>query len=262
MLYKRIRAGGGLGDSLYLQSIVRHLVGKGENLEVCTNWNDVFLPLADKVKLSPFSRENIQIIAHYTQRKNLPTKQFDDSCFQAGIKDKVELKLDWSPVSNKFTDIVSGCIKPTLAVLTYREPMGRSDGFAEDLLPCPEQMNKIISDLKEKYTIIEIGQGDPKFKYDGIDLNFTNRTSVSEMIDVVASVDAIFGYCSFLVPLAESLNKKSLFCWSHKGLRSKTTYINTITPEKILYKKSSEYIVDSWNSAVIKERVNAFMFNN
>lgn len=256
MPYKRIRAGGGLGDSLYLQSIVRHLANKGEMLEVCSNWPDVFKPLQGKITIAEFSRQDIQINAHYTMRKNLKTKQFEDCCITAGLEpSKVEMKLDWKTESNSFVKTIEDVDKPNLAVLIYRDPMGRADKFGHELLPNKKVMNNIIGILKEKYNIVQIGSGKSLFDYNGIDLDFANKTTVSEMIDVVSKCDAVFGYCSFLVPLAESLGKRGLYVWAAKGLESQTTFINTITPEKILYKDNSHYVVDSWDEKRIEDNL-------
>ncbi len=260
MSFKRIRAGSGLGDSIYLQSIVQHLLKNGEALEVCTNYPDVFLPLkCDLLKISPFSRENVQIIAHYTKRKTLATKQFDDSCHEAGIGlRKVQLHLNWKNEKDIFTKILKESDRPKLAVLNYRYPMDRADGFAKELLPKIEVFNSVLKKLNTKYDIVLVGKGEALQNYENVDFDFSNKTTLNELINIVSSCDAVFSYCSFMVPLAESLNKKSLFCWSGAGLKSQTQYINTITPKKILF-KDNPYIVDTWHNDSIEETVNDFL---
>jgi hypothetical protein len=70
----------GLGDALYVQSVVRHLVEKGESLRVCTAWPDVFRQLGPQVSTAPFSRQ-VQILAHYSAKKQkVGTTQFEDVC--------------------------------------------------------------------------------------------------------------------------------------------------------------------------------------
>lgn len=260
MLSQRIRAGGGLGDALYLQSVVRHLVNSGNtNLEVCTKWEDVFLPLQGKIKLAPFSREKIDILAHYTRRKHLLTKQFDDSCIIAGINEPVELKLDWLGRNSDFVKKIKLSKKPNLAVLTYRYPMDRADGFAEELLPSLKVFNYCLSILQNHFNIVLVGAGEALAEYNYYDIDFRNQTTVRDLIDIVSKCDAVFSYCSFMIPLAESLNKKALFCWSRKGLRSSTEYIKQITPEKILHKSSSSYIVDNWDVDKMEDTLNEFI---
>ena len=82
-MMRSIRGGMGLGDALYVQAVARHITATGERLLVCTAWPDVFKPLGDKVEFAPFRRQRIDVLAHYSTRKALPTKQFDDVCAAA-----------------------------------------------------------------------------------------------------------------------------------------------------------------------------------
>jgi len=256
MKVKRIRCGKGLGDSLYLQSVVRHLVNQGKNLEVCTNWNDVFIPLKDKIKLAPFSREGIDIVAHYSMRKSYISKQFDDCCIQAGINDDVEFKLDWQIHNNSFIKQFKLLKKPIALVLLYRLPMDRADGFAQELLPDINVIQQVIDSLKLRYTIVLVGSGQAIKNYEGIDIDLSNKTSVSELIDLAYISHVMVGYCSFFVPLAESLDKRALFVWADKGLKSGNHYIKSIAPNKILYKNSSKYVIDNWTEEKIDNVIN------
>ena len=91
-MMKRIRGGMGIGDALYVQAVARYLVNRGETLEVCTAWPDVFRPIRDKVLFAPFSRHNIQYLAHYSLRKGRPeTTQFEDCCIQGGMQHSIPL---------------------------------------------------------------------------------------------------------------------------------------------------------------------------
>jgi hypothetical protein len=132
-----VRSGKGLGDSLYLQSVVRHLVENGRtDLEVCTSWPDVFLPLKDKIHVSPFRRDCMDASYHYISRKRIPdTDQFTDCCIAAGIKDKIDLRLDWTPINRKLIDNLRAVGKPIVLVQLPRDPMGRPDKFGDDLCP-------------------------------------------------------------------------------------------------------------------------------
>lgn len=238
---KSIRAGRGLGDSLYLQAVARHLVGKGQRLKVCSNWPDVFRPLGGSVQVVPFTRL-ADINAHYTLRKARgDTDQFEDCCIQAGIRERVEFRLDWKPGKT----LIDSLPKPVVCVLLYRLPMDRVDGFAAELLPEFQQMQRLIDALKGRATIVQIGSGKPLREFQGIDLDLANKTSVSELLDVASVADGFLGYCSFLVPLAESLDKPALFLWSSKGVVSRTSYIRQITPKKILHKETSAYVFDA-----------------
>ena len=66
------------------------------------------------------------------------------------------------------------------------------------------------------------------------------------------------GYCSFVVPLAESLNKPALLVWARRGLRAGHPYIRAITPEKILQKPAtSRFVIDDASDAQINEAADA-----
>lgn len=250
---KSIRGGAGLGDALYVQSVARHLVRRGEMLQVCTKWPDAFRPLGDAVATAPFRRNNIDYLAHYSLRKRFPdTKQFEDCCIQAGVHGPVELKLDWRETSAIGRQIKDAG-RPILCVQMPRAPMGRLDGFGKELLPDFCVIQRMIDAVKDRALILQIGSGAPLFKFSGIDVDLANKTTVCELLDVAAVADGFIGYCSFIVPLAESLDKPALLVWSDKGLKSGNPYVRQITPEKVLFKPSSRHVVDMWPQAKIDE---------
>jgi hypothetical protein len=78
------------------------------------------------------------------------------------------------------------------------------------------------------------------------------------LMNIASIADAFYGQCSFIIPLAESFNKKLLIVWSSKGLNCGESYIETITPKKILSKETSDFIVDSWEPERINHIINEF----
>lgn len=243
-----IRAGSGLGDSIYLQSIARHLLLKGHQVEVCTDWPDVFRPLFPQLRVSQFRRENIQRVAHYTARKQVKgTDQFQDMCVTARIHEPVELRLDWKPIYHRYSGAVREAKKPVILVQLPRAPMGRVDGFGAELLPDCRVIQRVIGALNGRAHLVQVGSGAPLYRFEGINLNLANRTSVADLIDLASVAHGFLGYVSFIVPLAESLNKPALLVWSRRGLNSterRADFIRAITPQKILHKPSSRAIID------------------
>jgi hypothetical protein len=232
-----MRGGSGLGDSLYLQSVARHFVSKGRDVEVHSNWPDVFRPLAGRVTVEPFSRVEVDRISHYTQGKNnRHTSQWQDCCHRAGIGLGTELRLDWTPVDSALVRKVRKGGKPVIAVLIPREPMDRHDGFGRELLPDCGRIQQVIDRIGERVRFVQVGKGDALYQFGGIDLDLKNATTVSGMIDVIHGAAAVLGYVSFIVPLAESLGKPGLMVWSRRGLQSETDYVRTITPKKIIHR--------------------------
>lgn len=139
--------------------------------------------------------------------------------------------------------------------------MGRDDGFAFELLPKIEVMNRAIINLSKYYQIVFVGKGKHIEEYNKPNdcLDFMNMTTVSELINIVSKCDAVFSYCSFMIPLAESLGKDGLYCWSTKGLDSQKEYIRLITPEKILYKNNSSFFLDNIKNNEIERVIDEFI---
>jgi hypothetical protein len=242
---KSIRCGRGFGDSLYLQAVVRHLLlDGGLRMRVASDWPDVFLPLGRRVEVMPFTRR-VDIVAHYTTRKGVAgTTQFEDCCIRAGITAPAELRLDWSVRHEGLAAKLKDAGRPVLVVQMPRTPMGRTDGFGKTLLPDCRAIQRLIDEAKDTHYVVQIGAGQPLFKLRGIDLDLANRTTVAETIDAVASCDRVLGYPSFLVPLAESLDKPGTFVWSARGLRDGQPFIRQITPAKVLHKPTSTAVID------------------
>ena len=257
---KAIRCGRGLGDSLYLQSVVRELIRRtGEKYRVASDWPDVFLPLGDKVEVIPFTRTGITILAHYASRKAEKTTQFKDCCLNAGLDGVVELRLDWPEASGELVARLKAPGKPIVCVQLPRAPMGRTDGFGLEVLPDCRVIQKFIDRLKGKATIVQVGAGTPLFNLTGIDIDLANKTTVKELIDVASVADGFLGYCSFILALAESLHKPTIMVWSRKGLNSKDLYIRQITPDKIIEHRSTRYVIDDCGDYEIERAMDGFL---
>jgi ADP-heptose:LPS heptosyltransferase len=116
--------------------------------------------------------------------------------------------------------------------------MNRSDGFANDLLPNWKTLDQLIQCEAFK---VQIGQGAPLFKFHGIDLNLANKTSIADLLDIASLVDGFVGWCSFMLPLAESLGKPFFTLWSARGMRSREPFIRSLTPKKVIHRKDLSY---------------------
>jgi hypothetical protein len=256
---KSIRCGRGLGDSIYLQSVVRHLLAHrpGEKLRVKSDWPDVFRPLAELVEVVPFDRR-ADMTAHYSVRKCVVgTTQFEDCCIAAGIQGEADLRLDWVVGNRALVDKVLTHCRPVAVVQLPRTPMGRTDGFGAELLPDCRIIQRHIDELRDSgHLIVQVGAGQALFQFQGIDVDLANRTTVGEMIDVAWVAARFLGYVSFLVPLAESFAKPAHFVWSQRGLSSGRPYVRQITPEKVLHRKStSTWTIDHPTQEPIRMRL-------
>lgn len=258
---RSIRCGRGLGDSIYLQSVARHLVRRdGAPLQVHSDWPDVFRPLGDGVRVVPFSRTNISILAHYASRKGSATTQFQDCCINAGITGVVDLRLDWTTQGGPLVDRVLAGGKPVVCVQLPRSPMGRSDGFGAELLPVPCVTQKMIDHLRGRATIVQVGAGKVLHHFRGIDIDLANKTTVRELLDVASVASGFVGYCSFMLALAEALDKPSIMAWARAGLESKDLYVRQITPQKIIEKpRLTRYVYDDCAEQQISEVTRGFL---
>lgn len=240
----------GLGDSLYLQSVVRQFLKNGETVMPCSDWPAVFSQLP--VTVTRFHRPGVEIVAHYSTRKDQPTDQFEDCCINAGLKLPVEMKLDWKPANRALVERINADGRPIICVQLPRPPMGRKDGYGKELLPDCSTIQKVIDRIGKRAFFVQIGSGRSLYRFRGLGLDLADQTSVTDLLDVASIAGGFLGYVSFMVPLAESFDRPALFVWSRKGLSAPQEYVRRITPQKILHKDSSKWIMDDCTGAEIE----------
>lgn len=258
---KTIRCGRGLGDSLYLQSVVRHLIETGTHrrMRVRSDYPDVFRPLGERVEVTPFNR-NVDILAHYSARKGRAgTTQFEDCCHAAGIAGPVDLRLDWTVSDEGLTDRLLPSLLPIVLVQLPRSPMGRTDGFGAELLPDCRSIQLAIDVLRDSALIVQVGAGEPLYRFTGIDVDLSNQTTVAQLLDVASVADGFLGYCSFMLPLAESFNKPALMVWSRRGLTAGHPYVRQITPLKVIHKPATTIAVMDDDKDGIRKAAHDFL---
>lgn len=241
-----IRGGSGLGDAIYLQAVCRDLIAKGrKGLIVCTDYPEVFAPIAKHIRLKAFQRDGIGILGHYSMRRQVQeTTQFEDCCIQAGIMTPVELKLDWQVQSKCFGLREHG--KPIAVVGLPRAPMGRTDGYGRELLPHMKVYQSLVDMARDKgYLTVQLGSGRTLHNLSGIDVDLSNQTTVADLIDIVAISDAVICYPSFLVPMAEALDKRYVSLFANEGMKAPNGFLRWITPNKIIHRKDlGSFIID------------------
>lgn len=252
----RIRGGSGLGDAIYLQSIARHFIGQGYRPEVCSDWHDVFLPLKGQVDLASFRRVEVDRLAHYSMRRGvLGTSQFEDGCIQAGITGQVEFNLGWPTATHRIT--AEAGYRPIIVVQMPRPPFGRTDGFGMEFLPDCRRVQAAIDHIGKRAFFVQVGSGKPLFEFSGIDRDLTNRTSVCDLLDVGSLASAFLGHCSFIVPLAEAQSKPALLVWSRNGVNSPHQVVRQMTPQKVLHRASSLWVMDDATDSELMNRADA-----
>ena len=254
-----IRGGNGIGDAVYIYPVVTHFLAKGHEIEVCTRWPEIFSQI--DVQISKFRRDRITNLAHYTTRKGVSgTSQFRDVCINGGIPEPIEFKYDWTPVNRGLFDRVRSFPRPVVAVAMPRNPMGRTDGFGKEILPTRQGYQAALNALNGAgaYTIM-IGAGPAIYRLDGCSEDLTNKTTLTDMLDVAFAVDGFFGFCSNFVPLAESQNKPALFVWARKNINAPNAFIRRITPQKVLDRASSKWVFDDSSAAEVEAAATNFV---
>lgn len=255
-----IRGGAGLGDALYVQAIARHLVDKGNEVEACSDWPDIFGPLGPQVTVSPFRRERINVLAHYSMRRaKAGTTQFEDCCIQAGVDKAIPLRLDWKPRTSALINSLKSSAKPVILIQMPRAPFGRRDGFGLELMPNWRRLQDAIDAIGDRANTIMVGAGKAVYRLGGAKIDLSNKTSIRELIDLAAVADGFLGYCSFFVPLAECFDRPSLLVWSRRGLRSSQPIIRQITPQKVFHKSSSCAVIDDCDASEIVRATDALL---
>jgi len=253
-MYVRMRGGSGLGDALYLRPLVEYCLRRGDSVTVMTAYREVFDGL--NVKIEPFNRERINIVGHYTHGKsNVATNQWQDVCQSARIS--VPLRTAWTVRNLALVREIQSAAQGRKIILAHagREPMGRADGFGNEMLPRAGAVDDALGALKTYY-VVEIGAGKKAYPIRS-NQSLINKTSVADLLDLASICNGIVAQCSFCVPLAEILDKPAMFVWAARGLASRVPFIRLSTPAKVLSKPSSRYVVDDWTTQTIQEAARA-----
>jgi hypothetical protein len=208
------------------------------------------------IKVVPFAKTPVTHIAHYATRKYIQgTDQFKDCCILAGVPPSIEFTLGWTPSCDPLVQQLRGAPLPVVFVGMPRAPMARTDGFGAELLTAKtvKAMQAVIDELRGLVYFVQIGTGEPLFGgLSGIDLDLAGKTTVSSLFDIATSCGSGFiGHPSFVLVMAEALNRPGLYVWSRAGLLSNSRYIRAITPAKVFHRKSSRAIIDDAKSGDI-----------
>ncbi len=135
--------------------------------------------------------------------------------------------------------------------------MARTDGFGKELLPRADAFNAALGVLVDCF-LVQIGQAEQIYPL-CCDVALNGNTSVADLLDLGAACDGVVAQCSFAVPLAEVFDKPALFVWAAHGMQyNMHPYVKQITPQKVLSKPTSRFVVDDWLPDKIEEEVRAF----
>lgn len=247
----RMRGGAGVGDSIYLRPIAEHFAASGMGVTVLSDYPDIFIGAAG-VHVEPFTRQGVTVLAHYATRRESAFTQFEDMCRAAQIE-PVPLRFDW-PVRNATLTAEAARRargRPIVIVHGGREPFGRTDGLGLRMVPDRGAFDAALAALRGCFTV-GIGKADRIYDIP-VEWDLHGQTTVSDLLDLGHAADGVLAQCSFAVPLAEVFDKPLLTVWSAAGIAA-PGIIGQVTPQKILHKATSTYVMDSWRP----EEITAF----
>lgn len=235
---------------------MEHFIRASERVTVLSDYPDVFIGTGAEVE--PFSRERIDVLAHYVNGKADPsTTQWQDVCRSAGVS--VPLRFEWTVRNRRLIDELraDAAGRPLVLVHGGRVPMGRTDGFGKELLPERRAFVEVIEALDDCFTV-RVGKGADLYALP-VDVDLNDATSVSDLLDIGLACDRVVAQCSFAIPLAEAFDRPLLVVWAASGMSEhRHPYIRRITPRKVLSKPTSRFVIDDWPDWKIKGATRAF----
>lgn len=227
----------GLGDALYLRAIALHMLERGQSPVIHTLWPDAFSDLPITVK--PISEEERSIQgAFYCLHCRIPEPramdQFEMCCAQAGLVDPVDFKMGWKVRDTPLTREIKRIGKP---ILVYQPPKHAKNEEQELVSPRREAFNAFLDD--SKYFRVRIGS--PKHvdaKCDApFDLDLVGKTSIHDAFDIGALGDVFFGEPSFLLVMAEAMDKPVTCMFTRRAQNSGHWRACNATAERIFHKR-------------------------
>lgn len=251
---KHVRGGSGFGDSIYVRAVAEHLLRQGNRVRVRSDYPEVFAGL--QVDVERFVRDpSCNVIAHYSGRKEAAgTNQWQDICITAGVGE-IPLAISWQITNRPLVSAIKARAdgRPIIMVNGGRPPMGRTDGYGYEMLPAREAFYAAQDALRDCF-MVKVGKG-PELYPLAADLDLSGETTPAEAMDVAYISKGMLGQCSFMIPLAEALDKPLVVVWAAAGLTSGTQFIRLCTPQKILSKETSHFVMDDWQPEQIAEAV-------
>lgn len=244
----RVRGGSGFGDSLYLRPVAEYLMATNPQKQIIplTNYPDIFM--GSGLCIEPHRKTMYDVLAHYTTgRPNTSTNQWQDILYTAKVPPDLPLKFYWNIQNENIVRHVRKAAhgKPIILLNGGRPPMGRTDGYSDEMLPFQEAFLKVLRNMMDCF-FVKVGKG-PELYELPYNIDLSNNTTPGDVLDLAKSSDLLVGQCSFMVPLAEVFDKPFLGVWARAGLNSRNDFIRQCTPSKILAKPATSlWVVDDW----------------
>lgn len=244
-----IRGPSGIGDAIYMNSIVQEFARRYDKVLMRTKYPEIF-KYCERVEPIKFTKGGADKEFNYggKRRADQTTTQWQDLLMTAGLPLSVPYKTAWK-IHNK--DIENEIRQKTkekkIFVLSVpHTPFDRLDKFGLSLIPNYKKFIPVLSYAKENnYFIIQIGKGKCLYDFGNlIDLDLKNKTTISGIMDLGMIGDVFLGQCGFILPLAEGYKKAVFIILARKGLNSNTEFLRNITGKKVCSTDKSFWVAD------------------
>lgn len=235
----RIKSASGLGDTIYIYPVARHLLDSGfKNITVMTNYPDVFQDLPVKTIKHTKDWATYKISYAGAKRKK-ETDQYQDVLIAAGIPISTPLEIPWEIRNNEIVEHVRKRAKGKKIALisTPYTIFGREDEWGKEYRIDYRKYDEFLSLLRDEYFIVSTGTKEPIYLLNNVDMSMVRKTSVSDLLDLVYDSDTCVYQVGHMLPICEALNKRSFCFFSAVGMSLDNQFLRTITPSKVIHKK-------------------------
>ncbi len=252
-----IRGPSGLGDAIYVNTIAQEFLKFNKHVAIRTKYQHVFKYLP--VETVPYSKGGEDRAFNYggRARQNNDTNQWQDLLTAARLDVNTPMCTCWELVNTELAErvkIESAGRRVLVISMPHRIFGDRQDDYGQELQPNWKKFVPILKAAKDTCYIVQIGQGHIQHRFDGIDLELTNRTSIFDLMDFGIIGDVFFGQCGFIIPLAEGMNKPLFNIFSANCLTLKDPFLNNITGKKVQSGKRSAWAFDNIDDAEMVEK--------
>lgn len=207
-----IKALKGIGDAVYTFPIIKHYCDI-EAVTVITPYPIVFDALNVKTTIDYSVKADLH--PEYTSRRASRKNQYEDMLESIGLSSlpfefKWELGFTDEFKSKYLVDIIMAMSAGKKRLCVIKEPCAahmhkRARDFS--VAPRRQEMQSWI-DANKGFVFVSVGQDEEyRSRMEGIDFDFTNKTSVQDLISLCSIADIVATQIGHLIPIAQGLRK-------------------------------------------------------
>ena len=228
----KIKGQRGFGDSICLYPILNHF-SKTMNVIAYTDHPEVFENL--KVTTKRYDDYDVINAGYLNFKGKYKTTQYEDICNSIGV-DYKKIPFEIPNFSKKE--------KICLFRKIYTPLSGMKKQMQESLYLIPNKNSyyNIIEKVKNQYECFQFGNKNDD-NFDGLE-NIDVNNNFKELVCLISKASLLITQVGHTLHLSEALGIKTHVVFSRKGLCCSNKFINTITPNKVLFTEYSSWETD------------------